>query len=151
MPDDMYERDILSWSEHQAALLRRLAVGERVNEAIDWPHVIEEVEDLGRAELHACESLLRQAMLHLLKLRSGADQPAAHWRAETLGFLADAALRFTPAMRQRIDLGRLYARARHQAVTASDLPMPPLPETCPWTLDSLLADSPDLDTLLSAL
>jgi hypothetical protein len=99
MPVDLYDRDILIWSEHQAALLRRLAAGERVNETVDWPNLIEEVEDLGRAELHACESLLRQAMLHLLTLHSGADAPAAHWRAETLGFLDDAAARFSPAMR----------------------------------------------------
>jgi hypothetical protein len=29
MPDGLYERDILSWSEHQADLLRRLARGEK--------------------------------------------------------------------------------------------------------------------------
>jgi hypothetical protein len=40
MPDDLYERDILVWSEKQAALLRRLARGEGLNEAVDWDHVI---------------------------------------------------------------------------------------------------------------
>ncbi len=49
MPDDMYDRDALVWSEQQAVLLARLARGERVNDAIDWPHVIEEIEDVGRA------------------------------------------------------------------------------------------------------
>ena len=39
-----YDTDILDWSERQAALLRRLANGERVNDAVDWPNVIEEVE-----------------------------------------------------------------------------------------------------------
>ena len=57
MPDDLYERDILSWAERQSALLRRLANGERLNEAVDWPHVIEEIEDVGRSELRACESM----------------------------------------------------------------------------------------------
>jgi hypothetical protein len=32
MPDDLYQRDILTWSEHQAGLLRRFARGERVND-----------------------------------------------------------------------------------------------------------------------
>jgi hypothetical protein len=145
MPDDLYDRDMLSWAEQQAALLRRLADGERINEAVDWPHLIEEVEDLGRAELHNCESLLRQAMLHLLKLHGGADQPAAHWRAETLGFLADAATRFTPSMRHRIQLDRLYARALNQAQAAAR------PTACPWTLDALLSDSADIDQLLAAM
>jgi len=31
MPDDLYDRDALAWSEHQASLLRRVARGERVN------------------------------------------------------------------------------------------------------------------------
>ena len=46
MPDNLYLLDTLAWSEQQAALLRRLAAGERVND-LDWPHVIEEIEDAG--------------------------------------------------------------------------------------------------------
>ncbi|MDQ2804676.1 MAG: DUF29 domain-containing protein, partial [Pseudomonadota bacterium] len=39
---DIYDADILSWSEQQAALLRQVAAGERVNEAdLDWLNIIE--------------------------------------------------------------------------------------------------------------
>ena len=62
-------RDALAWAEQQAALLRRLAAGERLNEAVDWPNVIEELQDVGLSELRACRSLLAQALAHLLKLR----------------------------------------------------------------------------------
>lgn len=31
MPDGLYERDALAWSEQQADLLRRLAAGERID------------------------------------------------------------------------------------------------------------------------
>ncbi len=65
MGDDLYDHDALVWSERQANLLRRLADGERVNDAIDWPHVIEEIEDVGRSQLSSCENLLRLALLHL--------------------------------------------------------------------------------------
>ena len=64
--DGLYEHDALAWSERQAELLRRLAAGERVNDAVDWPHVIEEVGDVGLSELRACRSLLRQAMADCL-------------------------------------------------------------------------------------
>ncbi len=47
MPDGLYERDFLLWSEAQADLLRRLAAGELVNAAVDWPNLIDEVWDLG--------------------------------------------------------------------------------------------------------
>ena len=49
---DLYDTDILLWSERQADLLRRHAAGERVNDAsIDWPNIVEEIEDVGRSEL----------------------------------------------------------------------------------------------------
>ncbi len=70
MPDGLYGNDALAWAEHQAALLRRQAAGERVGEQVDWSHVIEEVKDLGLSELRACHSLLRRALVHLLKLRN---------------------------------------------------------------------------------
>jgi Domain of unknown function DUF29 len=44
---DLYGDDIHLWSERQGALLRRLAAGEAVSDQIDWPHIVEEIEDLG--------------------------------------------------------------------------------------------------------
>ena len=38
MPDGLYERDALLWSEQQADLLRRLAEGERLNAAVERPY-----------------------------------------------------------------------------------------------------------------
>jgi hypothetical protein len=54
---ELYEHDILLWSEQQAELLRRLARGERVN-GVNWDHVVEEIDDMGNSELHAVTSLL---------------------------------------------------------------------------------------------
>jgi hypothetical protein len=46
-----YETDVYRWSERQGALLRRLAAGERVNDAdLDWPNIAEEIETVGRSE-----------------------------------------------------------------------------------------------------
>ena len=149
MPDGLYERDALAWAEQQAALLRRIAAGELVNHAVDWAHVIEEVADVGLSELRACRSLLLQAMVHLLKLhvRPG-DQAAGHWREEAGTFLDDAEQRFSPSMRQRIDLGELYAKAVRRAGEAVGEGEPlSFPETCPFTLDALLGG--DVATLAS--
>ncbi len=154
MPDGLYERDALAWAEQQAALLRRLAAGEGVNEAVDWPNVIEEVEDVGRSELRACGSLLRQAMVHLLKLHAWpGSQAAAHWRGETAGLLADARRAFAPSMRQRIDLADLYADALYQVrIGADDAGEPrPFPEVCPFGLDELLDGRPEVAVLVTKL
>ena len=154
MPDGMYEHDALLWSERQAALLRRLAAGERVNDAVDWPRVIEEVEDVGLSGLRACRSLLRQALIHLLKLHAWPDSPAAmHWRGEAGVFLADAEDCFTPSMRQRIELDALYARALSLAREVADANdgSRPLPDTCPFALEDLLGGHFDVAALVAKL
>ncbi len=141
MPDGLYERDALAWAEQQAGLLRQLAAGQRINATVDWPHVIEEVRDVGLSELRACQSLLQQAMTHLLKRHAWPGSRAvAHWAEEAGAFLDDAGRRFTPSMRQRIGLDDLYDKARRRAGAATDDAgaTRPLPEECPFTLDDLL-------------
>ncbi len=154
MPDGLYERDALAWAEQQAALLRRLAAGERLNEPVDWPNVIDEVQDVGRSELRACEGLLTQALAHLLKLHAWpSSQAAAHWRGETANFLAGARRSFTPSMRQRIELTDLYADALYQvrAEENDGGEQRPLPEVCPFTLGDLLTGRPEVRTLIARL
>ena len=137
-----YEADVLLWSEHQAALLRRLARGEAVNERPDWDNIIDEVESVGSEQLHAVQSLLVQALIHMLKSEAWPlSRDVAHWRAEAVRFRGDAADRFSPSMRQRIDLGRLYRRAvRALPERVDDQPPLPVPERCPVTLDELLSE-----------
>lgn len=150
----LYERDALAWAEQQAMLLRRIASGEAVNEAVDWPNVIEEVRDVGLSELRACRSLLRQALVHLLKLGAWPESlAAAHWRGEVTGFLTDARDRFTPSMRQRIGLDDLYEAAVNQVRAGAEDAAPPakFPQACPFTLDELLARNPDMAALLDRL
>ncbi len=154
MPDGLYEHDALAWAERQAGLLRRLAAGERLNELVDWAHVIEEVADVGLSELRACRSLLRQALSHLLKLHAWPDSPAAaHWRGEVTGFLADARDRFSPSMRQQIDLADVYAdaldRVRAEADDAGEARA--LPQACPFGLDDLVGGRADVAALVGRL
>jgi hypothetical protein len=139
MPNDLYDRDVLAWSEHQADLLRRLARGETVND-VDWDHVVEEIEDLGLSELHAVESSLEQVLVHLLKCQAWpASGPLNHWRAEIISFQGNAERRFAASMERRIDLARLYRGAAMQVATLTGGQRPPhWPDPCPFTLDALL-------------
>jgi len=150
MPDDLYDRDILAWSRHQADLLRRVARGERVNE-VDWEHVVEEIEDVGLSHLNAVQSYLRLMLVQLLKVHSWPESAATgHWRGEIMSFQADAAQRFAPSMPQKIDPDLLYGLAREQvSATSYDGREPlPAPETCPFALDQLLTEH---GSLLQAL
>lgn len=139
---DLYDTDILLWSEQQASLLRRREAGQLVNDAaVDWRNIAEEIEDVGRSELHAVESLLTQALRHMLKAQAWAEhRDAPGWRADAIDFRRQARRRLVPSMRQRIDLASLYADALAAVPTAIDgQPPQPLPQTCPATLDELLA------------
>jgi Domain of unknown function DUF29 len=78
-----YDLDIYVWSQRQGALLRRLAAGERVNDAdLDWPNIAEEIETVGRSERTAVASHIRNVIEHLLKLQaSPATEPRPGWQA----------------------------------------------------------------------
>ena len=140
-----YDTDILLWSERQGELLRRRAAGELVNDAeVDWPNVAEEIESVGRAQLHAVQSLLMQALVHMLRADAWPEcRDAPTWRADAIGFRADAARRYVPSMRQRIDLGRIYRQAVRAMPETIDGRTPlPVPQDCPVTLDELPSDEP---------
>ena len=150
MPDDLYERDVLTWSEQQATLLRRLAAGERVNDAVDWQNVIEELEDVGVSQLRACRSFLRLALIHFIKLHAWpASRSAGHWTREIKAFLNAARDHFTPAMRNRVDLAALYADALYELDGEQDDSgvSRPWPRACPLLLDDMLARHPDVASL----
>jgi hypothetical protein len=143
-----YDADILIWSEHQSALLRRRAAGELINEAeLDWHNIAEEIEDVGSNRLHAVESLLVQALRHMLKALAWPDsRDVPGWRADAIDFRRQARRRFVPSMRQKIDLAGLYGDARAALPETIDGQLPlAVPETCPVTLDALLGDVPPLD------
>jgi hypothetical protein len=140
-----YDSDILTWSEHQAALLRRRAAGELVNEAeLDWPNIAEEIEAVGQSQVDQIESWLFQMAVHLLKAEAWPMSLAVpHWQAEARGFRAQARRKYRTSMAQKLDLPGIYAAAL-QAMpdTIDSTPPLPVPDICPWTLDGLLSDEP---------
>jgi hypothetical protein len=138
-----YDTDILTWSEHQAELLRRRAAGELVNEAeLDWPHIAEEIEAVGQSQVDQIESWLFQMAVHLLKADGWPlSLSVPHWHAEPRGFRAQARRKYRPSMAKKIDLPGIYAAAL-QAMpdTIDGTPALPVPHVCPWTLEALFGD-----------
>ncbi len=153
MGQNLYSEDFVAWSAQQAELLRRLAAGERVNDALDWGNLIEEVECLGRSETRAVRSLLTEAMVHALKAaRWPGSEAVRHWRGEALTLLDQARDDFLPSMAQDLDVAECFAKARRRALRAEvDGPARPIPETTPLTLRDLMDKSADLDALVDAL
>ena len=151
----LYDADILLWSEQQADLLRRLARGERVNDAVDWENVIEEVGDVGRSEFNSVASLLELGLTRpLLAHTPPRPEPVGHWRSEARTALAGAARRYSPSMGSRLDLGEIWGlsvQATRDKLAADGGPARPLPRHCPFAVGELVQRVPDLDALLARL
>jgi hypothetical protein len=82
-------------------------------------------------------------LAHMLKAQAWPNSgEVPHWQAEARRFRIEAADRFAPSMRQRLDLDRLYRRAlRIIPDTIDGATPPPLPAARPMTLDELLAET----------
>jgi hypothetical protein len=137
-----YKVDILTWSERQAVLLRRIVAGEKVFDQIDWENVIEEVESAGRRRLAELKSLLVQVLVCKLKAWAWPrSSEVSRWQTEALGFQREAADILAPNMRRRIDINEFYFKAIRYLPKTIDREEPPLfPIECPVTLDDLLRE-----------
>ena len=104
--ESLYEEDFYAWTQRQAELLRRLpAVGNE----IDLEHVAEEIEDLGRSDLRAAQSLCEHIVEHFLKLEfSGLDEPADHWRDEIVEWRVQLEQILTRSIEAKLDLPSQY-------------------------------------------
>jgi hypothetical protein len=139
---DLYDSDILAWSEQQSDALRRRAANE-----IDWDNVAEEIADMGNNTVRAVASHLVLALLHDLKAEAWpASRDVPHWRAEARLHRDEARDAYTPSMARRdeLQIERLWRRAlRGMPDTEDGLPPLPVPNTCPVTLGELLAEPPE--------
>jgi hypothetical protein len=99
---ELYEQDFVVWTERQARELRALRA-RSWNGPLDLEHLAEAIEDVGRSQRHACDSLLKRIIIHLLKLRGAkADAPRVHWANKLDRCRNELQRRLTPTIRQRL-------------------------------------------------
>ena len=137
-----YEDDFYAWTQEQARLLRE-AARERLNTPIDWEHVAEEIEDMGRSETRAVESSLSRILEHLLKLEySSAADPRNVWKASVVEHRSRVQrdLKASPSLRGKIDLPDVYETARELAalgLARDGVSVNDLPAECPYSLERI--------------
>jgi len=132
-----YESDLYEWTKEQADALRR-----RASNALDWDNLAEEIESLGNSNLDQIESRLDNLILHLLKWKYQPELRCGSWRGSIFEARRRIArlLKKNPSLRPYPGeyLPEAYPVAREKALLETGLYR--LPETCPWTIDQVLAD-----------
>jgi hypothetical protein len=144
MPDGpRYDDDLFAWTQHQAMVLRTMAVTDN---RFDRENVAEEIESLGRSDRDAVRSQIRRIIEHLLKLAySPGQEPRFDWMASIAEARAALGDKISATLRQDAEtmLPKLYEdgpdRAElglrsHGEIQAANNP----PTECPYTIEEIL-------------
>jgi hypothetical protein len=113
----LYQEDLLAWSEQQAAALRRLGSRRNLPNELDLANVIEEIEDVGKSELHAVDSLIENILVHLVLVWADPNAPAMRgWVAEITAWDVALGQCIAASMRTRLEFDPLWNGAVRVAV-----------------------------------
>ncbi len=134
-----YEKDVVSWSQEQARLLRR---GEFAR--LDIEHIADEIEDVGKAEQRELASRLALLLAHLLKWR---HQPRLRGksRRDTIAIQRKSVARrlnATPSLKTTLKdpawQEDVWLDALKESIGETGLDASAFPETCPWSMSQAL-------------
>jgi Fe-S cluster biosynthesis and repair protein YggX len=145
-----YEQDFQQWIEHHITLLKE----GRFNE-IDAEHLIEELEDMGKSNVHELESRLIILIAYLLKWhiqlpimktqRIYEDYDGKSWRKTIIEQRAQIIYLFkkVPSLKSKNQnaINNTYSEAVTLAVDETGLPESLFPIECPYTVEQLLDKS----------
>ena len=133
-----YDNDYFSWTQEQAAHLRS-GRWDRV----DLDHVAEEIESLGKSQLHALTSAYRLLAMHLLKFILQPEAASASWIATVVRERGNIELLLNdnpglkPKRAERF--AKAYPVARRDAAAETGMPLNAFPTTPPFDVDDVEA------------
>ncbi|KQO73487.1 DUF29 domain-containing protein [Methylobacterium sp. Leaf89] len=136
---ELYETDLYSWTQDQAALLR---AGRRQD--IDWHHIAEEIESLGGSQKSEIRARLAVLLQHLLKWELQPEQRKYGWRASIVEqrLQIEGLLEVSPSLRAWPEtvLSKAYQLGRVRAASEAGLAEQTFPSPCPYTLAQIRDD-----------
>lgn len=107
MTEVKYEEDYYLWTQTMVEKLKN-----KDYLSVDWDNLIEEIEDMGKSQKRAVESLLLRLTEHLLKLKyweAEKERNKKHWQSEVVNFrvLLRKRLKESPSLKAK--LSEIYA------------------------------------------
>ena len=134
---NLYDTDIVAWSEQQAALLRSGRLSE-----IDVLNIAEEIEDVGKSEKRQLGHRLAVLAAHLLKWRVQAEHRGASWRSTIRVQRSSIArlLRKMPSLKHSLEDPDFLEGAWDDAIVMviHDTGIDELPALPIWTVEQIL-------------
>jgi hypothetical protein len=132
-----YETDIALWAQEQAALL-----DARQFDALDIPHLIEELLAVPNTNAAVISGALFQILVHLLKWRYQPERRSHSWEVSLIEHRARVPRRLdrAPSLARELPamVTREYPGACRKASAQTRLPLSTFPPTCPWTVAQIL-------------
>ncbi|WP_375500111.1 DUF29 domain-containing protein [uncultured Nostoc sp.] len=141
----LYDRDFYGWTQQQAKALEQRLVME-----LDWQHLQEEIQALGRQEYRELVNRLSVLLGHLLKWEYQPEQRSRSWfltiREQRRAIHRH--LRQNPSLKSRIEEALLdgFEAGVDLALQETNLPLRTFPEHCPYLFDDTIADNFLCDT-----
>lgn len=141
----LYETDFYGWTQQQEKALAQKQVS-----ALDWHHLREEIQSLGRQEYRELVSRLNVLIGHLLKWEYQPEKRSRSWfltiREQRRGIRRH--LNRNPSLKSRLGdaLEDGYEAGVDLALRETGLPLRTFPDSCPYEFENLLTDSFLCDT-----
>lgn len=135
-----YDTDYYSWTLAQVDALKRRSANE-----LDWDHLSQELEALGKTEVRELNSRYRVLLAHLLKWIAQPDRRSRSWE-NTIQTQRDELafhLETNPGLKslEAEIFIRAYKNARRDASSETDLDLSHFPELAPFTSDQAKDES----------
>lgn len=136
----LYETDFQAWIQKQVLLLQ-----QRQWHQLDVPHLIEEIESLGKQQRQELRNRLAILLGHLLKWEYQPQNRSRSWLATIRIQRLDIAelLTESPSLQsyQTEALQKGYTKGVLLTVSETQLPPRTFPAECPYSWSEILADS----------
>lgn len=135
-----YEKDFYAWTLHNAELIHEGRFSE-----VDFQHIAEELESMGRSDKRALINRFAILLAHLLKWQFQPDRRSNSWkytieeqRFEVLELLEDS-----PSLNHELEnkLSHAYEKALLIAAKETGMSLSTFPQQCPFSLKKALDKS----------
>jgi len=137
-----YETDIVAWANEQARLIRAKRF-----DLLDWEHIAEEIEDVGKSEQRELASRMTVLLAHLLKWEYQPERRGGSWRdtIDAQRERIERRIRKTPSLKASLSDADWWADAWDDAVDLAidetGLARKIFPKSCPWTAEQIMSRS----------